>query len=608
MKRMTRYIAFWLLYSLPILATGQEFTAPLMLGASEETESTWIPKKTTALALPFFEDFCQQSRTPSSERWVDRQVYVNHTMGVGMLSCGVATFDALNAQGRPYHTQSNTVVLRADSLTSQPIDLSLYQPSDSLYLSFYFQPQGNGYYPEVHDSLMLYFRDTLNWRRIWAVPGRSLHDFHRVMIPISDGRYFHDRFAMRWVNKASINTNDDHWHLDYILLDRGRHAGDTLIEDIAFTASPNAYLSRYTAMPYHQFLAQPDQERGAGFDVPIRNLYQSPQTVSTGYQVRDTVGGQVLHSSTLATVNLGPDQTVIQSYPGHSSLPPSSGRYLPQVWEHKFFIDAPGKGPTSNDSLVRHTHFGNYYAYDDGTAEKSYYLKLFPSLPGKIAIAYELNEPDTLTGMAIYFGRQVPSAENKFFSLVIYDQIVVGSREDRVVYQQDFLQPGYLNTNAFYYYRFDRPVPLLAGTFYAGVTMPAMSNSDSLYFGLDIQRAADNYLYYNVIDRWVSSGIGGALMIRPVLGPMTPSFVSESQEPDLAWTLFPNPVVREARVQFSGFENMEFRIFDLQGRPLRTGTIRSGEVLDLGDLAPGTYLMQGRGGGRTWPPRRLVKW
>ncbi len=590
---------------------AQEFVAPLMRASEPFPESVdpGIPRKTTALSLPFFEDFCQDSPIPHPLRWADRQVYVNNTMGVGTLSCGMASFDALNAQGQPYHSRSTTVVLRADSLTSQPIDLSAHQPQDSLYLSFYYQPQGNGYYPEVHDSLMLYFRDTSQWVQVWAVPGQFLHEFRGVMIPIRDPRYFHAGFRMRWINKASINTNDDHWNLDYILLDAGRNWADTLIEDIAFTSPPSGLLRHYTAMPYHQFLADADQQRAAGFEAPLRNHYPVAQSVQTAYRVRDTVSGQLIHQSPWQTVELGGNQTHLVTYPAYASTLPAPPRHASQVWEHRFYIQAQGSGPRTNDTLVRHLHFGQYFAYDDGTAELSYFLKLFPSLPGKLAIGYSLIQPDTLTGMAIYFGRQVPSAENKYFSLVIYDRIEPGGSEDHPVYEQEFLQPGYLNTNQFYYYRFDRPIPLPAGEFFAGITMPAMSNSDSLYFGLDIHRAADNHLYYNVIDRWVPSGISGALMVRPVVGPFFPSQSPESPDPpSRRWEIFPNPVNQKAWVQFSGDDKLEFRIFDLSGRLILQGRIQSGDSLDLSALAPGAYLIRLEGGGRSWVPRRLVKW
>src|SRR5690606_16276643 len=93
--------------------------------------------KTTALTLPFFEDFTDNSFLVNPLRWVPTtQVYVNNTMGFDMKSRGVVTLDAIGPRGLPHDTLSATSLRFGDSLTSQPIDLSLYAPGDSIYLSF----------------------------------------------------------------------------------------------------------------------------------------------------------------------------------------------------------------------------------------------------------------------------------------------------------------------------------------------------------------------------------------------------------------------------------------------------------------------------------------
>src|SRR5690606_25280582 len=94
-------------------------------------------------------------------------------------------------------------------------------------------------------------------------------------------------------------------------------------------------------------------------------------------------------------------------------------------------------------------HFYNYLAYDDGTAEQSYFLNLFSTLPGKIAIEHRLNVPDTLKGIAIYFGRQVPLAYQKYFSVVVYKDIAFSGGSDNILYQEDFFVPAYLRQNSF---------------------------------------------------------------------------------------------------------------------------------------------------------------
>ena len=123
-------------------------------------------RKATALSLPFFDDFTGSSPYPDASKWVEHQVYINNTMCISPISRGVATFDALNEFGLPYDTLNNGNLVDADSLTSLPIDLSSNHPSDSIYLSFFYQPGGNGFYPRPEDSLMLYFKkDNGVWKK-----------------------------------------------------------------------------------------------------------------------------------------------------------------------------------------------------------------------------------------------------------------------------------------------------------------------------------------------------------------------------------------------------------------------------------------------------------
>src|SRR5690349_19605655 len=95
-------------------AAAQERFGPLQYNAllNGSAISTAHPaKKTTALKLPFFEDFTDYTLYPNNTRWTDSLVYINNTMGISVISRGVATFDALNKRGRPYDTADrfNTV-------------------------------------------------------------------------------------------------------------------------------------------------------------------------------------------------------------------------------------------------------------------------------------------------------------------------------------------------------------------------------------------------------------------------------------------------------------------------------------------------------------------
>ena len=85
-----------------------------------------------ALSLPFIDDFSGALPYPNPSLWADAAVYINPNYGVNAPTYGVA-----------------------DYLTSQPINLGNKAPSDSVYLSFFYQPEGLGEQPDAKDSLVV---------------------------------------------------------------------------------------------------------------------------------------------------------------------------------------------------------------------------------------------------------------------------------------------------------------------------------------------------------------------------------------------------------------------------------------------------------------------
>ena len=117
--------------------------------------------------LPFFEDFSQSGLYPDSTKWTDNNVLVNDGFPLCPPNRNGATFDVLDANGKVYnYAISNAFV--AEYLTSVRIRLDSIMepepraltPADSVYFSFYYQPQGNGNPPESQDSLVLQFGTT----------------------------------------------------------------------------------------------------------------------------------------------------------------------------------------------------------------------------------------------------------------------------------------------------------------------------------------------------------------------------------------------------------------------------------------------------------------
>ncbi len=118
--------------------------------------------------LPFFDDFSTSNIFPNQNLWTGYSVFVNKDFAYMPVNIGVATLDAIDSTGNVYKDAS-WVPVQADNLTSRYIRLdSIFSPiprkltpTDSVFLSFFYQPQGVGDSPQSFDSLVLeYSRHT----------------------------------------------------------------------------------------------------------------------------------------------------------------------------------------------------------------------------------------------------------------------------------------------------------------------------------------------------------------------------------------------------------------------------------------------------------------
>ena len=142
-------------------ATAQEILTPFRATMEKAPVTKGVAE---ARFLPFFDDFSQSNLYPDSTKWTDNAVLVNDGFPLCPPNRNGATFDVLDANGRVYsYAISNPFV--SEYLTSARIRLDSIMepephaltPADSVYLSFYYQPQGNGNAPEEQDSLVLQF-------------------------------------------------------------------------------------------------------------------------------------------------------------------------------------------------------------------------------------------------------------------------------------------------------------------------------------------------------------------------------------------------------------------------------------------------------------------
>lgn len=164
MNMKTIFKAIALAWALSIGAShlfAQEILTGFMREPSQR-QSRYVNE--TGLFLPFFDDFSKASLYPDSTKWTDRSAMVTDGFPLNPPNRNAATLDVLDQYGRVYdHAISNAFV--AEYLTSARIRLDsviepmpkALTPADSVYFSFWYQPQGNGNPPEAQDSLVLQF-------------------------------------------------------------------------------------------------------------------------------------------------------------------------------------------------------------------------------------------------------------------------------------------------------------------------------------------------------------------------------------------------------------------------------------------------------------------
>ncbi len=563
--------------------------------------------------IPFLEDFTGETGVPNFSLWEDRLAYVNTGYPINPPSIGVVTFDGLNDEGLPYEPVAPFYNDFADKLTSRPFCMADYAPEDSLHLSFFYQPQGLGDYPNPVDSLMLHFLDEdMEWNTVWAIPGRQGDgNFVQVILPVKDPKYFHNDFRFRFENKATVTGLNDHWHIDLIRFDKERTMDDLFFSDVAFASPPQGLLENYTAMPWNQFYDYQDTERRDIMEFYIRTFDDDILGVSTFMESSTTLMNTCVVFDSL---NLGQfiftDTGATETWNSFSSLGPSSGE--PFIRE----LDVPAyeiNCDSEEDVIVRTSYliqtndttkayhqdqiFSNYYAYDDGEAERGY--GLFGG-NAQLAHKFETNEPDVLRGISVNFVNVVESFSDLPFNLAVWksiDEENTGA-DDEILYQSETAYAKFTGViNGFATYRFDLPEGEeieVDGTFYVGLIQ---DESQEIIVGFDKNNNAKDKIWYNTSGQWFSSIYDGALMLRPLLGCEIgfPTSVEDSPiEPVAGLAIYPNPTQGMLEFQTDAFSPVyHTEVIDLFGRIVHSDK-SSEKRIDLVNISAGMYILRVR--------------
>ncbi len=614
---VNKWICVTLLMTLSaIVSFGQIGLKPLQCNPAiqsylkEHPEYQWNQKNKHAkwgtddtLTIPFFEDFTSTLMYPDSSKWQDNNVYVNRSFGVNPPSYGVATFDYLNSEGLPYTSIEKESIDYGDTLTSQYINLSdsagiSYALGDSFYFSFYYQASGLGDFITENDSIKLLFRDNQGkWNHIWGVNGSDDQQFKQVIIPISNAKYLHTGFQFQFVNLTHRWGNNNHWHLDYIYLNKNRKFNDVFYDDYAIETSPTSLLKNFYELPYDHFLADLTEAADSiYFGVTNRNN----AIINAEVRYQELSNGVSLVNTNFAD-NAGnvPADGFIERKVKSYDLTGLSG--YPVVITRDYYVRESGRINSvlfqGNDKLTTTQTFGRHYAYDDGTAESGFGFNDLRSEEGRIVLAFDLKKADTLRAVDFMLTYNTQDVARQRFIFEIYTDIEINGGSDVMVFSKSFVgQDIYdgITNRGFFTIPLDSAIPLEKGTFYVGWSQDQDFN---LTVGFDKNngnirsKEFNKNIYFNVGDGWIQNSnkaLVGAPMIRPIVGAEDPWLASENtvrQNRSLA--VYPNPA--EGKITIT--EDIEsLTVLNSQGQEVSVYKINE-STYDVSRLTSGLYFI-----------------
>ena len=633
--------------------TGMQFNPMVGERVMESNGSDYLKAgtDTVPVTIPFFDDFSSRGIFPSADRWIDKFAFENDDLPVFPVNLGAMTLDAINDSGNMYQTAvPGPMEFIADHLTSRYIRLDsvftptpkALTPADSLYLSFFYQPQGRASgAPQKNDSLILDFLtvpahdsiipgDTIKvpdlWRQMWFANGSRLDTFYlnnnkwfvQVMIPITDPVFFKKKFRFRFYNYVSLassslpswQSNTAQWNLDNVYLNLGRDRYDTVYPELRFVYRPPSLLHRYESMPYPQYCDDPTNEIKDTIDILMTNRDTLSHLSSYGYNVTK-IGGGFSASYNGGTYDIQSYKKVpyvtTQKF-AHPEVPfllPIS-QADSAVFLMKHMLSSGAAGSKIGDTMTGMQRLYNYYAYDDGTPEASYGLSFNGS---KLAYRFELNKsPDTLRAIRMYFNRTLSNTSKQFFYLCVWNNNA-GKPGDTVY--SDLVFPKYADSiNKFVTYHLNPPLSV-TGTFYVGWQQ---TTGDFLSVGFDRYNNSQDNIFWNAVGVWNTSAFSGSLMIRPVVGKPIPLGTNDITSTDPGIKIYPNPCstgTLHIRVPGSAEStlsagNYEIVVSDLLGH-VRLRTAYS-STADVSSLANGLYFLEvrNRAGIRTGTSKFII--
>ena len=533
--------------------------------------------------LLFFDDFSTENIFVSDNLWDFSSAKVTRNYAINPPSLGVATFDGLDEFGlaRDFSVINSTAP--SDTLLSKPIDLS---GMSTAFFMFYFQGKGLGETPEIQDKLVLEFFNGSFWVEKWSSLGIAMQEFEKEVIIIDSVQYLTGDFKFRFRNYATISGNFDHWHIDYLVINELLNVSDTTeLNDVSFVYSSPSFLNRYYEMPWTHFLNNEANELKDSIDIILRNnsasvnvdfqfnVYENNSQIYHYPVIGVSRNVTILDYDTIGNFSFTNPPIDIQSNI-FNSFEPDSASFLVQ-----YIIKTSNSDIKINDTLYHNQNFFSHFAYDDKSAESAYGINTNGAM---LAYEFQLNRPDTLRAIQMYFPQMLDSVSNIPFKLTIWKDI---NGQGDVLYQQDVF-PVHTENGNYHTYYLDSLFQLV-GTFYVGWEQ---TTDDLLNIGLDKNNNANEYMYYNVGSGWLNSSYLGSWMIRPILSMN--QIVSNIPNKNNIFSVYPNPAKDNFFIESSANSNL-ISLYTLNGILIRKFKSNLNLTqIDVDDLERGVYILE----------------
>lgn len=605
--------------------TGRISAQEMVIGLQRNSHVASLYQKSEAvkgiaaedtLSLPFIDDFSTGYGYPDSGKWADRYAYINDNYSSHQLTTGVATLDAFSEKGELYENASSQT-FEADHLTSNPIDLN-YPASDNIWLSFFYQAGGNGDMPEFRDSLALYFYSPVDkiWHSVWRTGGAdTVSGFKLVMIKIDQSGYLKKGFRLRFVNyaslpsdndnlKISMYSNCDHWNIDYVKLDRNRNEADTVMRDVAFRLPVRSLLKTHESMPWDHFREIYLQEMGSSIPVTYRNNDNIIRNVTRFFEIKDLYKNSISYSFSGGAVNTEPFTTVDYNanliYTYNTDNPDSA------LFRVKCFLKTDVFDRKENDTLTYLQRFSNYFAFDDGTAEGGYGINGEGSRNAMVAFRFRSFIKDTIRAIDICFNDSYLNSNRRSFDLMVWNDNEGFPGEVIYTLENQLAEPSG-KINGFRRYLLPDGVPV-EGEFYIGWKQ---RSETFLNVGIDLNTPHKSRHFFWLKGLWQQSEKNGTLMMHPVVGkPVRPTSAEDPGKPlSKPFRLWPNPASDYINIEADEIiynrSGTFIRFIDLHGRELLKVPLR--ERVDISSLKEGIYIVIITTDGRPTVFSRLVK-